>query len=1199
MQSTRASELFASKDWLVLYQAFTTVNFNSSDPTSINQSLRDYLAANYPEDFNDWIESSEFVAIIDLLSWLAGVLAFKTDINARENFLETATARESILRLARFLSYNPRRNRPATGLVKIVEVSTDDEIYDSTGASLSGVSVLWNNADDADWFERFTTVMTSAMVGSNPFGIPLKSVTASSIKSQLYRLNCLMGTNNFSFNSTVGGTSLDFEICNADFSDEGNFTERSPDINAAFNLMYRNDGNGNNSARTGFFMLFKQGTTSTQNFSIAQPVENLVIDISNSGVNEDDVWVQNIDDTGKVLLDWTKVPAIFSENITYNTISTDNRNIFSVITRDQDQISIRFADGIFGAAPTGTISCVHRVSSGTQYQIKPTDISRVTQTIQYYNTAGVLRNLRMVFSLQETVSNATARETDDQVKARAPSTYAAQNRMVSGEDYNTFPLSSNLATKLKAVNRIYSGHSRFVDLNDPTATYTDVVVTADDGMIYQEAANLYEEISLNLNLTPEELVNGYLQAFLRNVNVKSFVISEILARIASNSASPDIEFSRNTIWNQVSTAKYSSSGWFNLNNLFIRVGTQLQFRMPNGQTKWASIASLSGLLVTAQPDPGIRGPVTLSENIPTGSALLAIVPGFSAELPTSMFTTLSNNFDTGTAFSLWFDPDQSIFVINAPDANGNAQVSYDISQPYSPRDGAIHLANIEYYAGALWRFSGRGSRYIFESARKVKWYFDGERVVDSETGIAMLDTLTVLQSNPELRAVTNRTLTDDDIAAMDTTALRTYLTALRDDVLAADGGLGTDRIFNIAKLYYYGDGSQEPRRVQIDFTDADDDGYPDDPESYSLLVDLPAQQSTLFWVLGDSFGQSGYQPLYTVNVFTASYDGTAATIPAFIRMPLNADGSENQIQFVSNDLVYMAYDDSFWLRVNLDWVQQPRRSYRVATGRGANTAMRWMVLADDQLDDDHNGIPDDHNTDSRYRFMNMYSIDEDEVAAQALTGDYIIRDGSLMFKWKHFAPADHRIDPSITNIVDIFLLTSEYDYATRLWIANGAVIADLPAPPTELDLRLTMQDYEAYKMFSDEIVWRPVTYKLLFGPGSEAQNLRATFKVVKLSNTTLSDGEIKTQLIAAVNTFFDASRWDFGETFYFTELAAFIHQQLAGIIGSVVIVPMDEEASFGDGFEIQSRSDEIFISTAQVADVEIITSNTSANLRIR
>src|ERR1700739_2638712 len=103
--SARQSELFAGEVWTVLYNAFPQINFNATDPVSINQALQNYIQVNYPENYNDWIVSSEFVAIIDLLSWLAGTLAFKTDLAARENFLDSAEARESILRLARFLSY--------------------------------------------------------------------------------------------------------------------------------------------------------------------------------------------------------------------------------------------------------------------------------------------------------------------------------------------------------------------------------------------------------------------------------------------------------------------------------------------------------------------------------------------------------------------------------------------------------------------------------------------------------------------------------------------------------------------------------------------------------------------------------------------------------------------------------------------------------------------------------------------------------------------------------------------------------------------------------------------------------------------------------------------------------------------------------------------------------------------------------------
>ena len=66
------------------------------------------------------------------------------------------------------------------------------------------------------------------------------------------------------------------------------------------------------------------------------------------------------------------------------------------------------------------------------------------------------------------------------------------------------------------------------------------------------------------------------------------------------------------------------------------------------------------------------------------------------------------------------------------------------------------------------------------------------------------------------------------------------------------------------------------------------------------------------------------------------------------------------------------------------------------------------------------------------------------------------------------------------------------------------------------------------------------------------------------------------------------ANWDFGDTFYFTELAAFIHNQLAPDLLTVVIVPNQSGQSFGSLFQISSAADEIFISGATVNDVSII-----------
>ena len=133
------------------------------------------------------------------------------------------------------------------------------------------------------------------------------------------------------------------------------------------------------------------------------------------------------------------------------------------------------------------------------------------------------------------------------------------------------------------------------------------------------------------------------------------------------------------------------------------------------------------------------------------------------------------------------------------------------------------------------------------------------------------------------------------------------------------------------------------------------------------------------------------------------------------------------------------------------------------------------------------------------------------------------------------------------------------------------------------------------KAMSDTIIYRPVKYKVLFGPEAESE-LQAKFRVVKLPNTSLTDNEIKSKLVDAITEFFHIDNWDFGEEFFFTELAAHVHQSLAGVVSSFVIVPMSSDSVFGDLFQIKAESNEFFVSTAKVSDIEIIDKITKTTL---
>jgi hypothetical protein len=123
-----------------------------------------------------------------------------------------------------------------------------------------------------------------------------------------------------------------------------------------------------------------------------------------------------------------------------------------------------------------------------------------------------------------------------------------------------------------------------------------------------------------------------------------------------------------------------------------------------------------------------------------------------------------------------------------------------------------------------------------------------------------------------------------------------------------------------------------------------------------------------------------------------------------------------------------------------------------------------------------------------------------------------------------------------------------------------------------------------------------VQYKALFGSIATA-DLQASFKVTTNASSVVSDNDIKSRIITAVNQFFTLDNWNFGDTFYFTELSTYIMNQLTPDITNFIIVPRQDGSYFGSLFEIKCPSNQIFINGATVADIEIINGITSSNIK--
>jgi len=216
----RQSRLLVAEDWKRIYQSFRNADFQSYDFDNLRRTMINYLRQNYPEDFNDYIESSEYLALIDMIAFLGQNLSFRIDLNARENFLETAERRESVLRLARMLSYNPRRNQAANGLLKIATVKTTENITDSSNAKLSGRIIKWNDQANSNYFEQFIKILNAALPVQNSIGNPLKSEVIDSVQTQKYRLNATnTGQAIYPLTKRIEGVSTRFENVSSDILD--------------------------------------------------------------------------------------------------------------------------------------------------------------------------------------------------------------------------------------------------------------------------------------------------------------------------------------------------------------------------------------------------------------------------------------------------------------------------------------------------------------------------------------------------------------------------------------------------------------------------------------------------------------------------------------------------------------------------------------------------------------------------------------------------------------------------------------------------------------------------------------------------------------------------------------------------------------------------------------------------------------------
>lgn len=1129
--TTRQTNLILNQDWKTIYQTFKNADFQSYDFENLRRVMITYLRENYPEDFNDYIESSEYMALIDAIAFLGQSLAFRIDLASRENFIELAERKESVLRLARMLSYNAKRNIAGQGLLKFDTVSTTEDILDSNGRNLSSQTIVWNDPTNVNWLEQFILVLNSAMADNVEFGRSQGTDTIQGILTQQYRFRTI--TNDvplYSFSKTVSGRSMSFEIVSTSFVNSESIYEEAPVPGNQLGFVYKNDGRGAASNNTGFFMLFKQGSLELADFTITTPTTNERVSIDSANINNDDLWLFDIDADGVQKNQWTKVSSLVGNNIAYNSLINNTRNIYSAVTKNSDRVELIFADGVYGNIPKGNFRTYYRVSNGLAYSIAPAEMRGINIVVPYRNKNGVEHTLTISLSLKTTSTTAAASEDIDSIRTKAPAVYYTQNRMVTAEDYNLAPLNSSQdILKVKSINRTSSGISRNFDIIDASGKYSSVNVFADDGYIYKNDT----ERSISFKYTSRIEVVNFVRQTVRSIFSETDVYNFYLTKYNK------IFFAdTNTSWIKVTEDVNNTTGYFkNLVDLslmktgvyttntlkYLLPGASIKFVVPAAPDAVQKYVFKKGKLLLVgvnDEDPDYTdflwtkvinivgdgtnagrgvltngfGPISFSDVIPTGAIANRIVAKFVSNISQALENEVVNLITTNTNFGLRYSVVDSQWKLITT-SNINLVNSFSLG-----KTGDVTNTNVDSsWIIAFERINDeyvirvRSLEYIFGSINQNRFYLDtSQKTYDSRTGKTIKDKISVLGINKD----------------------STGLTRLVNDIN-----------FEVSDTIRFEDGYEAPDQIKIAFADDDDEGIIDNPDSFELIAGIDQEKNYLF--------------------FEETIDIQGNKIFQYIE---NTNNELFIIADIENNITINDYADG------------------------------QLIYFSSSLEDR----------------VKKVDLTTNSLILQSQYKANIGRD-NIKFQYIHNANVDRRIDPSVSNIIDVFILTKSYDTSFRNYLAGG--LSTEPTPSDSESLRISFgSNLNAIKTISDEIIYHPVAYKVLFGSTADTK-LQVVFKVVKNTVRSINDNDLKVRIINAIDDFFDINNWDFGDRFYVSELTTYILNSVAPDVSNIVILPRQPDQVFGSLFEIQSRSDEIFVSGATVDDIEIVSSINASEIR--
>lgn len=1224
--------LYQAESWQKIYDAFEQINFSSYDYITIKQSIIEYIKIYHSESFNDLIESSEFLALIESFCYIAEQLSYRLDMLSHESFISTAQRKNSILKLAKLVSYKPTRNIPARGLVKITSITTSEHIIDSQGNDLSNRLIIWNDVNNSLWKEQFFLVLNRIM--TNKFGQYTDIKRIGDVEMQLYSFNNdpqLLRNGIHSFTVDTGLETFPMELVGIDLNDNGPY-EKTPDINSQLSFVYANDGLGDNSDYTGCLMYIKQGVLNRVEYNFNDNIPNRALELALQNINETDVWVTELNSNGTIKTIWEEVENLADQNVTFNIIK--NRNKFEVETLENDKIKIIFGDGDFTNIPKGQFNIWVRQSMNRSLVIQTNKIINQPFTFQYTSSLGLAESAKITFSLTSTIQNSSPSESIEHIRQNASSTYYTQNRMVNGKDYNQFMLKDPSILRLNTINRTFAGQSKYIEWNDASGQYQNIKLFGDDLNILQEIK--INTINTDSSVSGRNIIDNVIEPLLSNSNVIN-LLSHISATdektkgiisyprrkfiednrqiFTNNNAVRSSRKEKNEIQGALDQHFYGEPlSYVQINNVTYALIKNPDVFPEEDALIWSDTIprTVDGINPYLPGDIG-SGLQSISYQQRFGlafnrtTAFIGSQPSLVGEILNRVIGDveyLNNEYIYNYAeeiFAIEVSADNNTLLVTSSIRGfigyGEINKQFILSNPDSPIDFILTQDDAEFTME-----QGDCIKIRLPQIHKQVW---DEALLLNETQYYFSNVENGVYLSLEYE---NQPYTWIIFSFMNLLGKWEIIDGIN-FVDPADGSLISPNILPFDPNVILEDGTIN-KNSWIIWIEAILNPVTNQPSNFivnfrelSLIVE---SQNTKFWY-------NNGQQLIDSETKNRVYDQIR-----ILRSNLRPDGKpvgyrgeqSAQGKFLGHHEIYDVIGPVKDENGIIDF-----HKLEVTPSDFLNISSSGDLMPDNILQF-FNFVDAQNNDSAFYQFFRYDEFGQEIVDGNVYDnapvtfpiGSFISKEkdssgfywgrkfkrNELDFMWQHFSPYTNLIDPSVSNIHDMYILTKGYFDNTISYIRG--ISTNLPTPPTPLELRNQYGSLLDNAMLSDTVVLHPGKFKLLFGKMSEPQ-LRAHFKVVQSATATFPVEKLKMEILDVINTYFNIENWDFGQKLYITELCSLIHQRLPTEIASVVLVPLYSVNSFGSLFMINSGLDEILMSCAQLDDIEIVSELNATVLR--